>query len=178
MGVSFQGRRYMTDIFGQFPEILRYGAAGISAVVCFFAYLLLKQQIGKGRTNKSLLRAIVIFIGLSVIILSLVDVGLQDKLRSGAHLLRTQQAKMNIIASVTGDTSGMPMPSAGIRVLPSTGDDFVVKTDDQGNFVFKGVPEKMRWMIAKRDFKPEAKTSGRSLLDWDKKDDTVPSSPL
>ena len=166
----------MNDILGQFPEILRFGAAGISAIVCLFAFLLFKQQVGRISRSKSILRAVVILIGISVVILSLVDVGLRERIRNEVGLLWNQPEKT--IETLASGKNGIAIPSTEIHILPSTGDNFVVKSDDHGNFVFKGVPEKMRWMIAKRDIKPEAKPPEIWLLDPSKKGKSASSSPL
>lgn len=165
----------MNAILGQFPEILKYGATGLSAIVCLFAYLLLKQQSAKARPNKSILQMIKIFMGLAVIlaILSLVDAGLRTKMQSEGRLQWKDQPKMRISGTIKNDKTEMPMNNAEIYLLPASGNDFVATTDDRGNFVFNSVPEKIWWMIIVRNINSEGKSSGRGMIDPEKKESTI-----
>jgi hypothetical protein len=64
----------MEGVLGKFPEILKYGATGLSAILFFFAYLLLRQQSQRDRPDKSMLQTIrtymYISVGLAVISLA------------------------------------------------------------------------------------------------------------
>jgi len=165
----------MGDILGQFPEILKYGATGLSAIICFLSYLLLKQQSEKARPNKSILQMIKIFMGIAVVltILSLVDAGVRTKIQSEAHSSRRQQPRMSLKGKIANDKTGLPMNNAEIYLIPASGNDFVATTDDLGNFVFNGVPEKVWWMIVVRDINSEDKSSGRGMIDPEKTENTV-----
>ena len=51
-----------------FPDILKYGATGLSALLFFFAYLLLREQCKKKDSDPKVLREIRIYMFISVIL--------------------------------------------------------------------------------------------------------------
>lgn len=65
----------MPDWLSFFPEILKYGATGLSALLFFFAYLLLREQSQKTKSDPKVLKEIRIymFISVSLAIISLVS---------------------------------------------------------------------------------------------------------
>jgi hypothetical protein len=56
----------MGDWLKYFPEILKYGATGLSALLFFLAFLLLRQQSNKERPSRSILLMIRKFMYISV----------------------------------------------------------------------------------------------------------------
>lgn len=56
----------MEGLLDKFPEILKYGATGLSAILFFLAFLLLRQESQKDRPDKAMLQAIRTFMYISV----------------------------------------------------------------------------------------------------------------
>lgn len=56
----------MERILDTFPEILKYGATGLSALLFFFAFLLLRQQSKRKKPEISILQTIKIYMYVSV----------------------------------------------------------------------------------------------------------------
>jgi len=165
----------MKDYLDAFPEILRYGVTGLSALVFYFTFLLLKQQNEKSTPDNSMLQTIKYFMGIAVIlaVISLVDAGLRSgKGGSKQHSIDFQK-KVSLKGTIKNDKSGLPMDNAEIYLVPATGNDLAAITDDQGKFVFDSVPDKTCWSVFVRYNKSDAKSSGKGMLELDKIIDTV-----
>ncbi len=159
----------MGQIFGQLPDILKYGFPGLSAIVLVLTFFLLSKQNTREEPNKSMLQAIYIFMGLSLIlsIIYFIDARLSSNKRPPV------EQKVSITGTIKNDKTGLPMENAEIYLMPATGNDLVTTTDDQGNFVFKSVPEKLWWMFVVRDINSETKSSGRGMINPAKIKDTI-----
>jgi len=57
-----------------FPDILKYGATGLSALLFFFAYLLLREQCKKETSDKKVLKEIRVYMFISVF-LAIISLG-------------------------------------------------------------------------------------------------------
>jgi len=81
----------MEKILATFPEILKYGATGLSALLFFFAYLLLKQQSQKEKPDKSVLHMIKTFmyVSIALVIISLVSTTIEAKFKGSWRVSST-----------------------------------------------------------------------------------------
>lgn len=161
----------MEKTFEQLPEILKYGFIGLSAIVLILTFYLLKQQNARATPDKSMLKAIKFFMGLSLILSIIYFI---DARLSPNNQMHVEQVKnVSIKGKIKNDKTGYPLINAEIYLMPATGSDLVTTTDDQGNFVFKSVPENTWWMFVVRDVNSNTKSSGRGMIDPTKNADSV-----
>ena len=113
----------MEKIIGAFPEILKYGATGLSALLFFFAYLLLRQQSQKDQPDISVLQTIKTFMYVSValVVISLASTAIEAKRKGGWYVKSTielRDAKDKKIERVkTQDADGKPITEDLITFL-------------------------------------------------------------
>jgi hypothetical protein len=115
----------MENLLKTFPEILKYGATGLSALLFFFAYLLLKQQSHKEKPDKSVLQTIKSFMYISValVIISLISTAIEAKLKGSWRISSTIELQ---------DKEGNK-----IDVVPTTDEKGNTTTEDLRTFLGK-----------------------------------------
>lgn len=164
----------MKDYLEAFPEILRYGVTGLSALVFYFTFLLLKQQNAKKTPDTSMLQTIKYFMGIAVIlaVISLVDAGLRSRNEVAKQSVEVPQKMISIKGIVKRGDVGILSNRAEIYLLPTSVKEYVTLSDDQGKFILESVPD-TNCNIVVRYLNPDFNPTVRGLIFQDDVKDTL-----